>query len=193
MATLERWPLARGRGKCYSGRDFCPQEGRPLVRVTTKRGSTVQWNLTLRPAGTKTQIEATDWLHTNLCYTVSEFRLPQKLGPLWPWLWAVLVPGVALVWWHLDQVVDTASCVYCVYIILCLFCLQDCLSPLSMQALPAAPEALCIIEMGSYDSKEEGGETGLTSGLFLNIGLQVCSLVLSQQYIGMCQFLCRTE
>lgn len=49
---------------------------------------------------------------------------------------------------------------------------QDCLSPLSMQALPAAPESLCIIEMGGFDAKEEGHESSMASGLFLNIGLQ---------------------
>ena len=50
---------------------------------------------------------------------------------------------------------------------------QDCLSPLSMQALPAAPEALCIVEMGGYEGKEETGEASKQGGLFLNIGLQV--------------------
>ncbi len=44
--------------------------------------------------------------------------------------------------------------------------LQDTLQPLSMQALPAGAESLCIVEMGG---RGEGGSTG---GLFLNIGLQ---------------------
>ncbi|XP_067136925.1 splicing factor 3B subunit 3 [Centruroides vittatus] len=47
---------------------------------------------------------------------------------------------------------------------------SDCLSPLSMQALPATPESLAIVEMGG----SEGG-TRDTSGqgiLYLNIGLQ---------------------
>ncbi|KAI0229654.1 Splicing factor 3B subunit 3 [Lamellibrachia satsuma] len=48
----------------------------------------------------------------------------------------------------------------------------DCLSPLSMQALPAAPEALCIVEMGGFEGKEETGEPSRQGGLFLNIGLQ---------------------
>ncbi|KAK2157142.1 hypothetical protein NP493_1904g00008 [Ridgeia piscesae] len=48
----------------------------------------------------------------------------------------------------------------------------DCLSPLSMQALPAAPEALCIVEMGGFEGKEETGEASKQGGLFLNIGLQ---------------------
>ena len=51
--------------------------------------------------------------------------------------------------------------------------MQDCLSPLSMQALPAAPESLCIVEMGGTEAKEETGETGTVGGLFLNTGLQV--------------------
>lgn len=46
---------------------------------------------------------------------------------------------------------------------------QDCLSPLSMQALPAPPESLCVLDMSTQsDSKEEG-----EGGLYLNIGLQV--------------------
>jgi len=51
--------------------------------------------------------------------------------------------------------------------------LQDCLSPLSMQALPAAPESLCIVEMGGHDVTRDDVEGGTQSGLFLNIGLQV--------------------
>lgn len=44
------------------------------------------------------------------------------------------------------------------------------MTPLSMQALPATPESLCIVEMGGH---EREGETAGTSGqLFLNIGLQ---------------------
>jgi splicing factor 3B subunit 3 len=37
-----------------------------------------------------------------------------------------------------------------------------------MQALPASPESLCIVEMGSYE--DDAG--GSASGLYLNIGLQ---------------------
>lgn len=58
------------------------------------------------------------------------------------------------------------------------FILQDCLSPLSMQALPEPPESLCIVEMGGTEAKEETGEVGSVGGLFLNIGLQVCKGVL---------------
>lgn len=44
---------------------------------------------------------------------------------------------------------------------------SDTLQPLSMQALPAAPESLCIVEMGG------GGDRAFSvGGLFLNIGLQ---------------------
>lgn len=50
---------------------------------------------------------------------------------------------------------------------------QDCLSPLSMQALPEPSESLCIVEMGGTEAKEETGEPGTVGGLFLNIGLQV--------------------
>jgi len=56
--------------------------------------------------------------------------------------------------------------------------LQDCLSPLSMQALPAAPESLCIVEMGGHDVTRDDVEGGTQSGLFLNIGLQVGLLLL---------------
>ena len=57
-------------------------------------------------------------------------------------------------------------------------CFQDCLSPLSMQALPAAPESLCVVEMGGHDVTRDDVEGGTQSGLFLNIGLQVCWLLL---------------
>ncbi|XP_031565334.1 splicing factor 3B subunit 3-like [Actinia tenebrosa] len=45
---------------------------------------------------------------------------------------------------------------------------QDCLTPLSMQALPATPESLCIVEMGGVEGEAEGASLG---GLFLSIGL----------------------
>lgn len=48
---------------------------------------------------------------------------------------------------------------------------QDCLQPLSMQALPATPESLCIVEMAMGGLESESGRLG---GLFLNIGLSVC-------------------
>ena len=50
--------------------------------------------------------------------------------------------------------------------------LQDCLEPLSMQALPAPGESLCIIEMGGSGATEHG-EQATTGGLFLSIGLAV--------------------
>ena len=53
---------------------------------------------------------------------------------------------------------------------------QDCLQPLSMQALPATPESLCIVEMAMGGLESESGRLG---GLFLNIGLSVSSKVAS--------------
>lgn len=50
---------------------------------------------------------------------------------------------------------------------------QDCLQPLSMQALPAQPESLCIVEMGGVEKQDELGEKGTIGFLYLNIGLQV--------------------
>ena len=44
---------------------------------------------------------------------------------------------------------------------------QDTLQPLSMQALPAPAESLCVVEMGGGE-----GERGRAAGLFLSIGLQ---------------------
>lgn len=54
-----------------------------------------------------------------------------------------------------------------------LFVAQDCLQPLSMQALPAQPESLCIVEMGGVEKQDELGEKGTIGFLYLNIGLQV--------------------
>ncbi|XP_056296127.1 splicing factor 3B subunit 3-like [Pseudoliparis swirei] len=48
----------------------------------------------------------------------------------------------------------------------------DCLQPLSMQALPAQPESLCIVEMGGVEKQDELGEKGSIGFLYLNIGLQ---------------------
>ena len=39
-----------------------------------------------------------------------------------------------------------------------------------MQALPALPESLCLVEMGGGGREGEGG-LGTVGGLFLNIGL----------------------
>ena len=47
---------------------------------------------------------------------------------------------------------------------------NDCLTPLSMQALPDSPESLCIAEMGGTEGRD--GEPGLQGQLYLNIGLQ---------------------
>ncbi|XP_065348507.1 splicing factor 3B subunit 3 [Cloeon dipterum] len=47
---------------------------------------------------------------------------------------------------------------------------SDCLSPLSMQALPASAESLCIVEMGGQEANDEGNITS-ASRMFLNIGL----------------------
>ncbi|XP_022082283.1 splicing factor 3B subunit 3-like [Acanthaster planci] len=47
---------------------------------------------------------------------------------------------------------------------------SDCLQPLSMQALPAPAESLCVVEMGGTEATESG-ERGMSGGLFLNIGL----------------------
>ncbi|KAB1273984.1 Splicing factor 3B subunit 3 [Camelus dromedarius] len=49
---------------------------------------------------------------------------------------------------------------------------SDCLQPLSMQALPAQPESLCIVEMGGTEKQDELGERGSIGFLYLNIGLQ---------------------
>lgn len=42
-----------------------------------------------------------------------------------------------------------------------------------MQALPAQPESLCIVEMGGAEKQDELGERGSIGFLYLNIGLQV--------------------
>ena len=51
---------------------------------------------------------------------------------------------------------------------------KDCLTPLASQSLPAAAEALCIVEMSCADHENAASlhESQLTSTLFLNIGLQ---------------------
>ncbi|XP_035678338.1 splicing factor 3B subunit 3 [Branchiostoma floridae] len=46
----------------------------------------------------------------------------------------------------------------------------DCLQPLSMQALPATPESLCILQMGGGEGIDDTGPRNTM--LFLNIGLQ---------------------
>lgn len=61
------------------------------------------------------------------------------------------------------------------------------MSPLSMQALPAAPESLCIVEMGGTEAKEETGEVGTVGGLFLNTGLQVNNTSILEGLIENCK------
>lgn len=46
-----------------------------------------------------------------------------------------------------------------------------------MQALPAQPESLCIVEMGGVEKQDELGEKGTIGFLYLNIGLQVDDLL----------------
>lgn len=41
-----------------------------------------------------------------------------------------------------------------------------------MQALPAAPESLCIVKMGAESDDAEVGGATAAGGLYLNIGLQ---------------------
>lgn len=48
-----------------------------------------------------------------------------------------------------------------------------------MQALPAQPESLCIVEMGGVEKQDEIGDKGTIGFLYLNIGLQVFLLNLS--------------
>lgn len=45
-----------------------------------------------------------------------------------------------------------------------------------MQALPAAPESLCIVEMGGSEGSQEAGDAS-SVGLYLNIGLQVSKVL----------------
>lgn len=49
---------------------------------------------------------------------------------------------------------------------------SECLSPRSMQALPSAPESLCLVEMGVADTVDtENGNTQTNGAFHLNIGL----------------------
>ena len=66
---------------------------------------------------------------------------------------------------------------------------QDCLTPLSMQALPDSPESLCIAEMGGTEGRD--GEPGMPGQLYLNIGnisstfpsVEQCWLNLSKSHV----------
>ncbi|KAL6424084.1 hypothetical protein ACFW04_009760 [Cataglyphis niger] len=49
---------------------------------------------------------------------------------------------------------------------------SDCLAPRSMQALPAAAESLCIVEMGAKETDNSEDSSPQQSSLYLNIGLQ---------------------
>ena len=49
---------------------------------------------------------------------------------------------------------------------------QDCLTPLSMQALPATPESLCVVEMTSGASRQTIRDPSASGKLYLNVGLQ---------------------
>lgn len=54
---------------------------------------------------------------------------------------------------------------------------SDCLAPRSMQALPAAAESLCIVEMGAKETDNSEDAAPQQSSLYLNIGklyLQIC-------------------
>lgn len=63
-------------------------------------------------------------------------------------------------------------------------CVQDCLQPLSMQALPAQPESLCIVEMGGVEKQDELGEKGTIGFLYLNIGLQVSFFFICLEWLA---------
>jgi len=47
---------------------------------------------------------------------------------------------------------------------------SDCLAPRSMQALPAAAESLCIVEMGAKEADNSEDSAPQQSSLYLNIG-----------------------
>lgn len=53
---------------------------------------------------------------------------------------------------------------------------SDCLAPRSMQALPAAAESLCIVEMGVKDADNSEDSAPQQSSLYLNIGESRASL-----------------
>jgi len=58
---------------------------------------------------------------------------------------------------------------------------SDCLAPRSMQALPAAAESLCIVEMGATKEADNSEDSALQqSNLYLNIGklnINLCSIL----------------
>ena len=63
------------------------------------------------------------------------------------------------------------------------YVIQDCLTPLSMQALPDSPESLCIAEMGGTEGRD--GEPGVQGRLYLNIGMSIY-LILSLRSDKIC-------
>lgn len=52
-----------------------------------------------------------------------------------------------------------------------------------MQALPAQPESLCIVEMGGVEKQDELGEKGSMGFLYLNIGLQVLRVCVCDAHV----------
>jgi len=64
---------------------------------------------------------------------------------------------------------------------------SDCLAPRSMQALPAAAESLCIVEMGATKEADNSEDSALQqSNLYLNIGklnINLCSILYIRYFI----------
>lgn len=58
---------------------------------------------------------------------------------------------------------------------------SDCLAPRSMQALPAAAESLCIVEMGAKEADNSEDAAPQQSSLYLNIGKLYIS-----EFISLC-------
>lgn len=64
---------------------------------------------------------------------------------------------------------------------------SDCLAPRSMQALPAAAESLCIVEMGAKEADNSEDAAPQQSSLYLNIGklylqIYIYSLLVTSLY-----------
>lgn len=55
---------------------------------------------------------------------------------------------------------------------------SDCLAPRSMQALPAAAESLCIVEMGAKEADNSEDAAPQQSSLYLNIG-KLCIYIIN--------------
>lgn len=70
---------------------------------------------------------------------------------------------------------------------------SDCLAPRSMQALPAAAESLCIVEMGaSKEADNSEDSVQQQSNLYLNIGkLRISNeLFLENKFFQFILFIC---